>query len=270
MNLGLHDKHVLVTGAAGGIGLETVRMFLAEGARVTAAYHRSIGQLQQLLNEHKRLFIVQGDISREEDVRGIFEEANSHFGRVDVLVANAGIANETGVGVDEMTLEQWQRTLSVNLTGAFLCAKYFFKNLKTFRDDAAALIFVGSTAGVFGEAWYSDYATSKAGLYGLMLSLKNEIVYLAHRGRVNMVNPGWTKTPMAENALKDLDMVRRIHQTIPMRKTATTHDIASAIVFLASDHAAGHISGQAITVAGGMEGRVLYTAEEALSWESEP
>ncbi len=268
MDTGLNDTHVLVTGAAGGIGIETVKMFLKEGARVTAVYHRNRGDLDTLA-DHDRLHIVQGDVYDESAVEAFFRSANETFGRVDVLIANAGIANHVGVGIHEMALEQWERILSINLTGAFLCAKYFFKNIEKFPDEKAAVVFVGSTAAVFGEAWYCDYATSKAGMYGLMRSLKNEIVYLAPRGRVNIVNPGWTLTPMAEEALNDPDMVRRIHQTIPMKKTATVEDIANAILFLASDRLAGHISGQAITVAGGMEGRCLYTAQEALSWRDE-
>ena len=124
------------------------------------------------------------------------------------------------------------------------------------------MILVGSTAGVFGEAWYSDYATSKAGMHGLMMSLKNEITHIAPKGRVNIVNPGWTLTPMAEEALSDNDMVTRILQTIPMRKTATPQDISSAILFLASDVLAGHVSGQTINVSGGMEGRLLFTPDE--------
>ncbi len=265
MDTGLKNKHILITGAAGGIGLETVKTFLREGARVTALYHRGEGELPSLAADG-RLTTVSADVRREEDVRAAFRHASETFGRVDVSVSNAGIANEEGIGVHEMSLEQWNRTLTVNLTGAFLCAKYFFKNLEEFPGKSAALVLVGSTAGIFGEAWYSDYATSKAGMYGLMMSLKNEIVYLAHRGRVNMVNPGWTRTPMAEGALTDVEMVKRIHQTIPMKKTATTKDIAHAIVFLSSDQLAGHISGQSITVAGGMEGRALYTPDEALSW----
>jgi NAD(P)-dependent dehydrogenase (short-subunit alcohol dehydrogenase family) len=150
----------------------------------------------------------------------------------------------------------------VNLTGSFLFAKHFFANLERHKGDSASLILIGSTAGVFGEAWYSDYAASKAAMHGLMMSLKNEITHIAPKGRVNLVNPGWTLTPMTEEALSDKEMVTRILQTIPMRKTATTQDISSAIMYLASDVLAGHVSGQTINVAGGMEGRVLFTQED--------
>jgi len=263
MDTGLSGKHVVITGASGGIGIETAHMFLSEGANVTGTYNSSKRGLEDLKNSWpENCLIVKTDQTKEPEVKALFASANQAFGRVDVLVANAGIANPEGKAVQDMTLEQWERTLQVNLTGTFLCAKYFFANLEKFRKDFASLILVGSTAGFFGEAWYSDYSTTKAGMHGLLMSLKNEIVHLARNGRVNLVNPGWTLTPMAEEALTDKDMVTRILQTIPMRKTAIPSDIAGAILYLASDKLAGHVSGQTINVAGGMEGRVLFTPSE--------
>jgi NAD(P)-dependent dehydrogenase (short-subunit alcohol dehydrogenase family) len=209
-----------------------------------------------------QLNLVKTDIRDEDSVKELFSKANSKFGRVDATVANAGIANHEGVGVHEMSLDQWNETLSVNLTGAFLTAKYFFQNLQKYPSDDASLILVGSTAGFFGEAWYSDYSTSKAGMHGLLRTLKNEIVHVASRGRVNLVNPGWTVTPMAEGAVSDPIMLTRITQTIPLRKVASPEDIANIIMFLSSDFVSGHISGQTINVAGGMEGRVLFTPED--------
>jgi NAD(P)-dependent dehydrogenase (short-subunit alcohol dehydrogenase family) len=263
LEIGLTDKHVIVTGASGGIGLEATRLFLKEGAKVTGTFNHSSEPLDDIKNEWPDHFlVVQVDQTKEEDVGKLFDEANESFGRVDVLVANAGIANHEGKAIQDMTLEQWERTLRVNLTGTFLCSKYFFANLEKFRGDTAALILIGSTAGLFGEAWYVDYSTSKSAMHGMMMSLKNEIVHLAPKGRVNLVNPGWTMTAMAEDTLTDRDMIKRILQTIPMRKTAIATDIAGAILYLASDKLAGHVSGQTITVAGGMEGRVLFTQKE--------
>ena len=263
MDSELTGKHVIVTGASGGIGLEVTRMLLVEGARVTGTYHRSAKPLNDIKKDWPDQFIdTKVDQTSEDDVERLFEEANRAFGRVDVLVANAGIATHEGKAIQEMSLEQWENTLNVNLTGTFLCSKYFFANLEKFAGETASLILVGSTAGFFGEAWYVDYSASKSAMHGMMMSLKNEITHIAPKGRVNLVNPGWTMTPMAEEALTDKNMTRRILQTIPMRKTATPEDIAGAIVYLASDKLAGHVSGQTITVAGGMEGRVLYTQDE--------
>lgn len=263
MDTGLSGRHVLVTGASGGIGIEVTRMLLHEGARVTGTYNRSIEPLHDLITRWQDDFqALRVDQTSETSVKTLFEDANRKFGRVDVLIANAGIANHEGTAIQEMTLNQWENTLRTNLTGTFLCSKYFFANLEKFSGESAALILVGSTAGLFGEAWYVDYSTSKSAMHGMMMSLKNEIVHLAPKGRVNLVNPGWTMTPMAEEALTDKDMTRRILQTIPMRKTAVPGDIAGAILYLASDKLAGHVSGQTITVAGGMEGRVLFSQDE--------
>jgi NAD(P)-dependent dehydrogenase (short-subunit alcohol dehydrogenase family) len=268
MNTGLSGKHVLITGASGGIGLVATRMFLSEGAKVTGTYNKSAEPLDNIKSDWPdSLSIVKVDQSSEEEVRDLFDKANLSFGRIDILVANAGIAAHEGKSIQEMTLEEWEKTLRVNLTGSFLCAKYFFTNLEKFPGKSASLILVGSTAGFFGEAWHVDYSTSKAAMHGMMMSLKNEIVHIAPKGRVNLVNPGWTMTKMAEEALTDRDMVKRILQTIPMRKTAVPEDIAGAILYLASDKLAGHVSGQTINVAGGMEGRVLFTLNEIDSFE---
>jgi len=263
LETGLSGKQAVITGASGGIGFETTKMFLSEGVRVTGTYNRTMRELESLRDDWpNQLHLVKTDQSNESEVKSLFDNANERFGRVDVLVANAGIASHEGKAIQEMSLKQWEKTISVNLTGSFLCAKHFFLNLGKYKGDSASLILVGSTAGVFGEAWYSDYATSKAGMHGLMMSLKNEITHIAPKGRVNLVNPGWTLTPMAEEALADKDMVTRILQTIPMRKTATPQDISSAILYLASDVLSGHASGQTINVAGGMEGRILFTPGE--------
>lgn len=263
MDLELKNKHVVITGASSGIGLEIAKKFLAEGSRVTACYRTQKRHLTDLAEQYGLLLsIVQGDVSKETDVKDLFAKANQAHGRVDIAIANAGIANNAGVGIHEMTFEQWNRILSVNLTGAFLTAKYFFDNLEANPGIDASLVLIGSTAGIFGEAWYADYSTSKAGMYGLMMSLKNEIVHLAERGRVNIVNPGWTLTPLAKEAMDDPIMVSRVLQTLPMRKVAIPSDIANAVVFLSSDTAAGHISGQSITIAGGMEGRVIFPPDE--------
>lgn len=261
MDLNLEDKHILVTGASGGIGRETVKAFLGENAVVTATYNTNRRPLEDLPEKYpKKIKIIKVDITHEHSVKNLFDEAESEFGRIDVLVANAGIAHGPSP-VHEMSLGQWQETMNVNLTGSFLCAKYFFKNIKRNPSESASLILIGSTAGIFGEAKYVDYASSKAALHGLMMSLKNEIVHLAPKGRVNLVNPGWTMTPMAESTLQDPEEMNRILQTIPMQKVAVPSDIAHTVLMLASDTVAGHISGETISVAGGMEGRVLFSLD---------
>ncbi|MHA1576807.1 MAG: SDR family NAD(P)-dependent oxidoreductase [Candidatus Thorarchaeota archaeon] len=263
MDAGFQGRHVVITGASSGIGFDSTSLFLKEGANVTACYKSDRRNLVTLADSYpERMNVVKADVRNESEVEFLFAEAARVFGRVDCTVANAGIANHEGVAVHEMSIDQWQNTIGVNLTGVFLCAKHFFANLKKYPNDDASLVLVGSTAGEFGEAWYCDYSVSKAGLRGLLTSLKNEIVHLAPRGRVNLVNPGWTLTPMTEEALSDKAMVSRIIQTVPLRKVAMPSDISHAILYLSSDKLAGHVSGQTITVAGGMEGRVLFSEDE--------
>ena len=161
-----------------------------------------------------------------------------------------------------MSLERWQNTLDVDLTSVFLCTKYFISNLEANPGDYGSIVLIGSTAGLFGEAGHGDYSSAKAAMVGFMRSVKNEIVHVAPKGRINLLNPGWTVTPMAKDALKDTHAVKRILQTIPMRKVAGPEDIANTTVYLSSDLIAGHVTGQTITVAGGMEGRVLFERDE--------
>ena len=117
---------------------------------------------------------------------------------------------------------------------------------------------IGSTAGLFGEAGHADYAAAKSAIvHGLLLSLKNEIVRIAPLGRVNVVCPGWTESPMTRTTLTDPELVARVTRTMPLRKVAQPEDVARQVVVLASDELSGHVTGQVVTVAGGMEGRLL-------------
>ncbi|HEU5264305.1 MAG TPA: SDR family oxidoreductase, partial [Gaiellaceae bacterium] len=126
------------------------------------------------------------------------------------------------------------------------------------RNGHGSLVLVGSTAGVFGEAGHADYAAAKSAvLGGLLLSLKNEIVRIAPTGRVNAVAPGWTESPMTRGFV-DEDSVRAVTRTMALRKVAQPEDVAAQVVALASDVVSGHVSGQVVVIAGGMEGRTVH------------
>ncbi len=122
---------------------------------------------------------------------------------------------------------------------------------------------VSSTAGLFGEAGHGDYAAAKGALAsGFLKTLKNEMVRIAPGGRVNVVCPGWTRTDMTRNALADPNLPKRITRTMALQKLGATEDVARIIVSLASDLVSGHVTGEVVTVAGGMEGRVLHELED--------
>src|SRR6185437_9092484 len=178
---------------------------------------------------------------------------------LDVCAAVAGVWPEQDVPVAELSLERWRDTLDANLTATFLTARAFLAQL---GEREGALVLVGSTAGLFGEAGHADYAAAKSAILGgLLLSLKNEAVRRNPRTRVNAVAPGWTVSPMTEGLL-DAGQVAGITQTMALAKVATADDVAAQIVALASPVVSGHVTGQVVTVAGGMEGRVLHEQKD--------
>ncbi|KAL0952832.1 hypothetical protein HGRIS_007057 [Hohenbuehelia grisea] len=196
-----------------------------------------------------------------------------------------------------MSLDQWKHTLDTNLTSSFLVAREMLRGLDAPGvvdevKDKASIVLIGSTAGKYGEAGHADYAATKSGefgfsrlatydssprlaslltprnanniyppftamMYGLTLTLKNEIVKIAPKGRVNCIAPGWVKTPMAEKTLQDKVVVQRALATTPLKKVAEPLDVANQILVVSSPTLSGHVSGQVIMVEGGMEGRLL-------------
>ncbi|MBL1218237.1 MAG: SDR family oxidoreductase [Planctomycetes bacterium] len=263
MDLGLKGKTVLITGASGGIGLATARALAGHGARLALHYRSnrdSVAQLaEQLAIDGTQSMCFQADLDREAEVTGLFEQAIEHFGQLDVTVANAGIWIAGDLLLHEVTLERWEQTMRTDLTATFLTCREFMRHLADKPRESASIVMVGSTAAMFGEAGHADYAAAKAGMtFGLMRSLKNEIIRLAPRGRVNTVCPGWTDTPMAEAGMGVPGALNRATSTMAMRKIAEPEDVAGAIVYFASDRLSGHVSGEIITVAGGMEGRLLH------------
>jgi 3-oxoacyl-[acyl-carrier protein] reductase len=246
---GLRGRRVLVTGASGGIGSACVRAFLAEGAEVVAHYHRARERAEAL----EATELVQADLTREDDVERLFADA----GDLDVCAAVAGVWPRDDVPVWELALPRWEQTLRENLTATFLTARGFLRGVA--RRGHGSLILVGSTAGIFGEAGHADYAAAKSAIIrGLLLSLKNEVVRVAPKARVNAVAPGWTRSPMTRRETADPAHVDRMTRTMALRKVATPEDVAAQVVVLASDDLSGHVTGHVVVVAGGMEGRVLH------------
>ena len=269
MNSALNGKVILITGASGGIGSAIARKFAEEGAKLILHCRSNLAgakALQRELGDADSL-IVRADLTKEAEVKRLFATAKKHFGRVDTLVANAGSWETRDVPLHEMSLKQWRHTQDAVLTSAFLCAREFLKLVA--KQKRGNLVFIASTAGVFGEAWHADYAAAKAAMaYGLTRTLKNEIARLApvsadySGGRVNCVCPGWTVVPRTASKLKDADIVRRVTATRALPQIGRPDDIANAVVYLSSDALARHVTGETMIVAGGMEGRLLWQPHE--------
>jgi 3-oxoacyl-[acyl-carrier protein] reductase len=254
---GLSGKGVVVTGASGGIGSACARAFAAEGASVIVHYNRGRERAEALAAELDA-HAIAADLSNETQVERLFASAREAVGTVDICAAVAGAWPSANEPLWRLSLERWEATLRTNLTVTFLTARGFLREVE--RNARGSLVLVGSTAGRFGEAGHADYAAAKSAIQGgLLLSLKNEIVRIAPRGRVNAVAPGWTHSPMTRDALGPA-LVERVSRTMALRKVATPEDVARAVVVLASDELSGHVSGEVVTVAGGMEGRTIHDA----------
>lgn len=255
MDTGLSGLGVLVTGGAGGIGSAVVQAFAAEGARVAVHYRTSRDRARELATEVNGV-AIDADLTVEDDADRLVPRAVEALGRLDVCVANAGAWPPEDRPIWNLPLERWEATIRSNLTATFLTARSFLRHAAA--THRGSLVMIGSTAGIFGEAGHADYAAAKGGiLTGLLLSAKNEASRIGPGVRVNAVAPGWTVTPMIGEKGLDDETVARVTATMSLKKLGRPEDVAAQVVTLASDRISGHVSGQVVTVAGGMEGRLI-------------
>ncbi|MCS7183131.1 MAG: SDR family oxidoreductase [Thermoanaerobaculum sp.] len=228
---------VVITGAASGIGLACVQAFLERGDRVVAHYRSAPKGLAPLARQFGgQLKMVQGDLASEQGCVELFAQ----LGEVDVLVHSAGIW--AAAPIRSLQASELETMFRVNTFSA-----YFLAREAASRMAQGSMVFIGSTAGQRGEPGHSHYAGSKAALWGLVQSLAQE---LAPNIRVNLVSPGWVRTPMAEPALAEAGREARIIAGIPLRRIAEPEDVAAVVLFLA-DPAQRHLTGVDVPVSGG-------------------
>lgn len=242
----LQDKVAIVTGGASGIGEFTVREMLKQGAKVVIADFNDAGG-QKLADElGENVSFIHVDVSNEEQVEAMVKHSVDTFGKVDILFSNAGIGS-TG-STHELSLEDWNKTISVNLSGVFLCAKYALKEMV--KQGSGSIVNCASILGHVGQAATASYTAAKGGVVNMTRALSVE--YASQGIRVNAVCPGYINTPL----LDQLDDATRKHLVSlhPLGRLGESHEVANAVVFLASDEAS-FVTGANLLVDGG------YTAQ---------
>ncbi len=238
---GLHNKRVLITGGASGIGAATAARFVEEGARV-AIVDRDEEGCARISRDLPGLAAFRADVSDGKKVQHAFGNVVVALGGLDVVINNAGISIRHKFL--DITPEEWRQVLAVNLTGVFhvaqLAAQYMMQHA------GGVILNMASTNGIVGHPYYADYNVTKAGVIELTRSMALE---LAPKVRVNAVAPGYVLTPMQRAEYSDA-MLEAVNEKIPMRRHAQPEEVAALFAFLASDDAA-YLTGQVYVIDGG-------------------
>ncbi|HVY19855.1 MAG TPA: SDR family oxidoreductase [Bauldia sp.] len=245
-------SHVaLVTGAESGIGAACAVALAAAGADIAILYHRdrtaAERTLETVLGNGARGFVIQTDVTREDQVHHAFDQANATLGRPDILVNSAGL-NQAGVPVADMTTEQWRRLIDTDLTGAFFFCRRFVRDLRD-AGEPGRIVNISSIHQHVVRAGAADYAAAKAGLHKLTETLALECAPL--KIKVNAVAPGMILTPMNAAAMGNPALMERDRADIPLGRPGTAEEVAGVVVFLASPEA-DYITGTTITIDGGL------------------
>ena len=241
----LKEQVAIVTGASRGIGKATALALASQGAKVVVNYARSSDAAEAVAKEITtaggEAIALQADVANGEQVDNLIKTTLDKYGRIDVLVNNAGITQDTLLL--RMKPEQWQAVIDLNLTGVFLCTKAASKPM--LKQRSGRIINIASVAGQMGNPGQANYSAAKAGVIGFTKTVAKE---LASRGvTVNAVAPGFIATDMTED-LK----TNKIIEFIPLNRYGTPEEVAGMVRFLAADPAAAYITGQVFNVDGGM------------------
>ena len=247
-DLQLQGRVAVVTGGSRGIGRAVVDLLSALGAHVVVNYFKDQAAAEATVNAARgrrvEAISFRADVAKTLDAQQLIDAAVERFGRVDILVCNAGIWE--GAPLEQMSEELWDRTMDINLKGTWSVCRAVVSQMK--KQRSGKIVILTSTAGQRGEANYSNYAASKGAQIAFTKSLAEE---LGEWGiNVNAVAPGWVDTEMTQEALGDGKQREAIARTIPLRKIATPEDIAAPVAFLCSDWSR-HITGEILNVNGG-------------------
>jgi len=260
--LPLSGQSAVVTGASSGIGEGIARAMAAAGASVVINYRNNPDPAEAIVSDITavggRALALRASVSEEADVRALFRDAIDAFGTVDILVNNAGIQDDAPLV--EMTLDQWNKVLAVNLTGQFLCAREAVREFlrRGVRPDvsraAGKIICISSVHELIPWAGHVNYAASKGGVMQLMKTMAQELA--PKQIRVNSIAPGAIKTPINRSAWETAEARRELLKLIPYQRIGEPDDIGRVAAWLASDEA-DYLTGVTLFVDGGM---TLYSA----------
>lgn len=260
----LEGQVAIVTGASSGIGAGVAKALAQEGAAVVVNFSSSPDKAEKVLQEIKDAggtgFTFKADVSKEKDVLAMFQETYKQFETIDILVNNAGLQKDNQF--HEMSLDEWNRVIGINLTGQFLCAReaikeFLKRGVVPERSKAAGkIICMSSVHEVIPWAGHANYAASKGGVMMLMKSIAQE--YAPQKIRVNSIGPGAIRTPINHAAWQTPQSYNQLLKLIPQKRIGEVEDIGGAAVWLASDDS-DYVNGITLFVDGGM---LLYPGFE--------
>jgi 3-oxoacyl-[acyl-carrier protein] reductase len=249
MEISLESQVALITGGSRGIGAATVKLFAEAGARVVFSYRRAAREAHDLVRAcggSASVVAVQANVAKMADAQRLVATAIRHFGRLDILVANAGIWNYAPLPIEKMTEREWDEMVGVNLKGVYAVVHYAVPHMM--RQRGGRIIVVSSTAGQRGEAFHTHYGAAKGGVISLVKGLSTELA--PHHILVNCVAPGWIETDMARPVLKSPRRRRQAISVIPLRRFGRPEEVAMPILFLASSLAT-YMTGEVVNINGG-------------------
>jgi 3-oxoacyl-[acyl-carrier protein] reductase len=248
--ISLAGKAALVTGGSRGIGAATVKLFAQAGADVVFNYHRSreaAAQVEQESRKHgTRIEALKADLGKMTDAKKLVEFTRERLGRLDILVANAGIWNENDTPIEKVTEREWDEMMRVNVKSVYSVIHYAVPHMIAQRGGR--IVAISSTAGQRGESFHTHYGASKGAIISFVKGLATELA--RHNILVNCVAPGWVDTDMSASVLRTKGGLKSAVAPIPLKRVATAEEIAGPILFAASDLAT-FITGEVINVNGG-------------------
>jgi 3-oxoacyl-[acyl-carrier protein] reductase len=248
--ISLAGKAALITGGSRGIGAATVKLFAQAGADVVFSYHRSkeaAEQVQQEARKHStRVESFKADLGKMASAKKLVDFTRERLGRLDILVANAGIWNEQDTPIEKLTEREWDEMIRVNLKSVYSVIHYAVPHMIAQRGGR--IVAISSTAGQRGEAFHTHYGASKGAIISLVKGLASELA--RHNILVNCVAPGWVDTDMSASVLRTKAGLKSALVPIPVKRVGTAEEIAGPILFAASDLAT-FITGEVINVNGG-------------------